>query len=99
MTNEEAIKHIREEQKDDGVPSCEAIEMAVSALEQIEELKRLCMLASERSRAQMRDAIEVKSFGEQFDNGYLLGRAHGLEAGVKYLNGDPSELRKLAGEE
>ena len=61
-----------------------AIEQAIKALESIEELKRLCKKC----------ATELNEYGDSCSQDI----ADHLQAVVDFINGDLTELKKLAGE-
>jgi hypothetical protein len=67
-----------------------AIHTAINALESLEELKRLCVKICNTADQQL--------WNGAWDD-CLQGRSDSLKLVVRFINGDPIELKKLAGEE
>lgn len=96
MTNKEAIEELKNSLTYANHPRLAAIEanrMSIHALEQIEELKRLC----EKELTTV--DTDVGGGDNSSNDPYWRGYADALLWLIDTLNGDPSELKKLAGEE
>jgi len=91
MANEDAVRRLA--QMDFEKSDCRdrlAIHTAIDALGQIEEVKRLCITAC--------NLIDKRlSYGEWNDT--ARGHSDAQKSVIRKLNGDPAELKKLAGEE